>query len=992
MMATSATHNLSRLTTNYLPAYAGFLLDHCLDDYARKQAELFRIFDVTLPNNFSPQDKSELQGLLRLQAVEMLTQLNEKNTDNQIQELITRWATDQPGVKDLFPAIAENITLLCFIRKQALLSFVENYTQEPKKIVALVREIDQYILKLESASLQIFIDLLGQRVNEQAIFNEKLTNSSPCISNSIPAQVLASTINIDDEKSNAQKLKQHEEELQSTITKLRQNEDLFKEAQRITHIGNFVWDFKTNKIEWSDELYRIHGLEPQSIEPTYDFVLAFNHPDDADRNRELIQTAIGSGQPLDFHYRIISRDGKTKMLHAKGRVLYDDNHGPLKLIGTAQDVTERHELIQNLLRSQDLYKQAQTLSKLGNWRWEINKNTITWSDELYNIFGITPKSGLSFDEFLSFIHPHDKSRLLAAIKTSVEKQVPYEAYHRIVRRDGTVRHLHSKGNIEKAHAGQPSALYGITQDVTEQQLLIEKLSSHQVFIQKITDAAPSIICSYNVHTGQYLFVNNSVQNLLGYDPQQVLAGGLAFVSSLIHPEDLEKVMVENAIALEKVNREAPQEGKEAVFEFKYRMRHADGRYRWIQTFGTVFERDDNQMVQNILNISFDITEQLEAEALIREQEHFIQHIVEASPNILYVFDLEEERFVYINKEVEKLLGYTAAEIMALDKTATQELYHPDDLLLLPYRGQKEDATVDPIRHFECRMKNKQGHWRWLLTREVVFRRNKHGNPQQFVGAALDITDRKEMEMMLKQKTFQLEQSNASLEEFAYIASHDLKEPLRKISSFGDRLMAKHAGSLDEDGKLFLGKMVESSKRMQTMITDLLAVSRLSGNKSFEVCNLNELLNETLQTLELEIEKKSAVVEVASLPGARVIPSQIRQLFQNLLSNSLKFVRHDVAPVVKITHRPVCANEAVKLNLPGTKNYLRIDVVDNGIGFDNQFAGKIFAIFQRLHGRSEYGGTGIGLTICKKIVENHEGVIIADSKPGQGSVFSVIIPV
>jgi PAS domain S-box-containing protein len=423
------------------------------------------------------------------------------------------------------------------------------------------------------------------------------------------------------------------------------------------------------------------------------------------------------------------------------------------------------------------------------------------------------------------------------------------------------------------------------------------------------------------------------------------------------------------------------------------MKHKNGHYRWFHTYGTVFDRNNSGKVEHVLNISLDVTDSVEATKKIEEQEYFIQQIADASPTILYLFNVEKNTFDYLNREIFYVLGYTPEEILAMGEEAVNKLYHPDDRHLLPERHGSDTKFEykESMMQYECRLMNKKGDCSWFLVREIVFRKNAGGNVQQILGAALDINKRKEMERTLLQNSFQLEQSNSSLEEFAYVASHDLKEPLRKISTFGDRMAATQMEKLTDDGRIYLKKIVDASQRMQVMIDDLLSVSMISGNRSFENYSLQSILEDARQAVEFKIEQKGAIINSTPLPEANIVPSQFRQLFQNLLSNSLKFVREGVQPVINISYKILKPPEVEHLQLPKVPRYLQLEFEDNGIGFENEFAGKIFQIFHRLHGRSEYEGTGIGLAICKKIVEHHGGLIFANSEPGRGAKFTIILP-
>lgn len=377
---------------------------------------------------------------------------------------------------------------------------------------------------------------------------------------------------------------------------------------------------------------------------------------------------------------------------------------------------------------------------------------------------------------------------------------------------------------------------------------------------------------------------------------------------------------------------------------------------------------------------------------IKEQEDFTRCIVEASPSILYLYDLSEDRFLYINSQVKDVLGYEPEEILALGSAAKSYL-HPEDSQKAVDNHQKHKYHVSSpsIYQLEGRIKNKKNEWIWLLTREIVYKRNEEGKPLQVIGSALDITSRKKMEESLLNKTVQLQQSNASLEEYAHIASHDLQEPLRKIATFGDRLKTTQSGRLGEDGHLYLNKIISSSQRMQQLISDILSISVISSNKKFERYSLQQILDDALQTLDNKIEKTNAFIKYDPLPEAMIIPSQFRQLFINIIGNSLKFIQPNARPYISISYNYLSPADKEKYSVETAKNVLALTFTDNGIGFDKAYAEKIFEIFQRLHGKAAYEGTGVGLAICRKIVHHHDGKIIAHPGEKEGAVFTILLP-
>ena len=314
--------------------------------------------------------------------------------------------------------------------------------------------------------------------------------------------------------------------------------------------------------------------------------------------------------------------------------------------------------------------------------------------------------------------------------------------------------------------------------------------------------------------------------------------------------------------------------------------------------------------------------------------------------------------------------------------------HPDDKHIVIKEASDAAILGKTERHF-YRIIRKDGELRYFMSLGKFI--SDH-NSKMYIGIVKDITDQHLNNVALEERNHELEQSIKELESFNRVASHDLQEPLRKIQTFISRISENDKANLSEKGKEYVSKIESSASKMRILIDDLLLFSRTNkAEKIFEKTDLNLLLANASQELAQDIEEKNAIIQSSQLPVLNVIAFQMQQLFVNLIGNALKYNKPGVAPEIKIECEKLSTKDLPVFITDKRKEYYKISVSDNGIGFEPEYSEKIFILFNRLHQKSDYVGTGIGLSICKKIAENHNGYIIAEGKPGIGATFSVFLP-
>jgi PAS domain S-box-containing protein len=475
--------------------------------------------------------------------------------------------------------------------------------------------------------------------------------------------------------------------------------------------------------------------------------------------------------------------------------------------------------------------------------------------------------------------------------------------------------------------------------------------------QQYLDIAAVMFLAINADQ-KVILINRKGCELLGYQEKEII--GMDWFDTFL-PEKIRKE-AKDVFAKLMCGEVSPSEYFENPILTK------NGEERFIAFHNTII-RDESGTIIGTLSSGADITEHKQAVETIQQERAFSESVINSLPGIFYIFD-EQGKFLLWNRNFEDMSEYAASEI----KNMTPLDFFPDD--------EKQFMSERIQQVFLGGHADAEGHFTSKSGRQTPYYFTgllyKINDKPHLLGMGMDMTEIKTAQEAVRKTMMELERSNKELEQFAYIASHDLQEPLRMVSSYVQLLAQRYKGRFDADADDFIHYAVDGAVRMQTMINDLLAYSRVgTRGKPFGQADCDAILKQVLVGLKFLIEESGALITSDPLPVIMADPSQLLQVFQNLISNAIKF-RGEKTPEIYIRAERK-GNEWV------------FSVSDNGIGFEEKYGGKIFDIFKRLHTASKYPGSGIGLTICRKIVERHKGRIWAESEPGKGSKFYFALP-
>jgi len=733
-----------------------------------------------------------------------------------------------------------------------------------------------------------------------------------------------------------------------------------------------IYDIKEQKYIYKNEgIQAILGYSTEEVKKMDNHIFTLLiHPEDYDNYVKVTEPSYWVAKDKELiisEYRVIDKKGNWHWFSCKDSVFARAMDGsPIQMFSVISDITTSKQIETELRNNKESLELAEELAKLGNWEFDINNKASNWSKQMFRHFGFTPAASTpSFKEFLERVHPEDQIICIKGFKNMVSGKEPSPT-PKIIRTNPAIlplRFIEPSYFIRKDNEGNPLKFSGTMLDVTERILYETKLvESEDKYRTLIDQASDGIFIAER--SGKFYIVNDSACKMSGYTADELKN------LTIYELVDLE------ALANDPFRSKEMERPQGARSERK--MLRKDKSELDIEISAKFLS--DGRFIAFIRDISL----RKKSEATIQLTNERYNLVAKATNDSIWDFNILKGEVTRTGDGFKNLFGYDSLQ-GSHGHLHWTKLVHPEDLL----RVQQSLSEIfnTPLESYweqEYRFRKLDGNYSIVYDRGYIIR-DKIGNAVRMIGATQDITKMKEHEIHLSKlnknlqdQSVRLAESNTELEQFAYVASHDLQEPLRMVTSFLKLLEKKYGETLDDSGKKYIHFAVDGANRMRQIILDLLEYSRVgrsNGNK--ESLDLNKIINEINSLFRKQIEEKQATILIGELPKIYGYEAPVRQIFQNLIGNALKYSRKNIQARIEI--------KAVDL-----KEHWQFSVADDGIGISKEYFDKIFIIFQRLHSKEEFSGTGIGLAITKKIIENMGGKIWITSEQDKGSTFHFTI--
>ena len=749
--------------------------------------------------------------------------------------------------------------------------------------------------------------------------------------------------------------------------RLTDNERLLREALETASDGAWSLDVATRRLRVTGFLARILQLEDPDAVISADRWREQLQPEDLDiagalHTRLLATPPPRDGQPgptLSAEFRMTEQDGRTIWVRSRGRVVEWAADGtPLRMAGTVSDISEEHRLESALRRSETRLRDALDAANEGAWRFDLHSRIVEITAVIAEMMGLPRRdTRVTYSDWLDRVHPADLPICKAcfdSLSRGDSDTVDYTVRYRSGSNDWI--RIHNRGRISDRDAdGTPRIATGFITDVSDRMQTEQVLAQRDRQLSEAVEAASIGTWRYDYEADIISFRGSLVAELFGTGTATEVP--MARWKTRVHPDD--------HATLQRVN-DGALSGELEHADYEYRLQNHKGEWIWYRNTGAIVDRSPDGHPTAASGVIWNIHSAKQLEADLEARRARFERIYRASPAMMHMIDAED-RIVEVSDFWLSHLGYERSEVIGrrsvdfLDAesreralaTSLPQLFSTGHNSSIPYRFLRKDGSGVDV----------------LLS--AFLERDSNGHPLRSYAVSVDVT-------ALREANEKLERTNRELDRFATVASHDLQEPLRKISAFSSLLRRRYGDRLDETGIQQLDFLVDAAQRMQRLIDDLLTYSKLASQPLAPIqVALADILAQVTERLETAIGEAGAIIEAGGLPVVEADPILLTQILQNLVSNAVKY-RSGPAPRIHVT-----AERA--------GDTWTVSVSDNGIGLDLRFAEKIFAPFQRLHSRDEYHGTGIGLAIVRQAVERQGGKVWVESAPGEGATFRFTLP-
>jgi PAS domain S-box-containing protein len=736
-------------------------------------------------------------------------------------------------------------------------------------------------------------------------------------------------------------------EKENAVRQLKSTEKKLLATQIIAKIGYWKLDIPKDKLFWSEEVYHILGVNKDNFKLSYELFFQTIHPEDKKAFASARSAAIAGEKEMDFEFRVLQPNGDQKWIQEKGKLVKNEKGEPVTFEGTVQDVTESKLLKLSLEERIRRYHDVTKATFDAIYDWNLLTDDCYWGSGFQRTFGYDLKTLLSDKRFWEkHVHAEDHDRVVNEITNAVKGTAKnWLNEYRFQKADGSYAFVLDRSVVIRDKKGKAIRMVGAIQDITEKKNL-----------QQLLDKANRLarIGSWEIDvesaTVYWSDITKEIRET-GKDFLPTLQEGITHFKEGYSKETI------IAKVKDAVKYGTPWQEDLQIYTHK-------GNLRWMRTIGKA-EMVNGKCVK-IYGSFQDIDESKKAELeivkLYKEKNTILESIGDA------FFTVDKNWIVsYWNKEAEKMLMVPKSKIVG------QYLWDvfSQSVGSVSYKKYHKSIETHQRMVFED----------FYSTLEKWFEISVYPSENGLSVYIKDITERKlsqiqlnELHQNLQETAHHLAVSNAELEQFAYVASHDLQEPLRMVTGFLTQLEKKYSDIIDEKGKQYIYYAVDGAKRMRQIILDLLQFSRVGRfeGKAEEV-DTDKVVKDILSLYKKQIEKTKAIIDFDKLPVVHTFKSPFTQVIQNLVSNALKYQKPGQQPVIKIAAEELTS-------------HWQFSIQDNGIGIAPDSYERIFVIFQRLHHKDEYSGTGIGLAIVKKIVEGMGGGIWVESNKGEGSTF------